>query len=112
MKFTFSLIAIAAAALSTADAALSEGCSTYINGLSAATNPLAKCRVYTALGFPGITGTADHDTVKFQKVIDTYCAQPACTTEQYAGVMKDLQTNCGADMIPANDGDLSTVLYM
>ncbi|KAF9273340.1 hypothetical protein BGZ68_001598 [Mortierella alpina] len=110
---TIAAIALVATALSsTAEAALSAGCNTYLNGLSAASNPLAKCRVYSALGFPGLTHANDHDTVKLQKALTEYCAQPACTSEQYAGVYKDLQTNCAADMVPENQSTLGATLYM
>ncbi|KAF9968207.1 hypothetical protein BGZ70_005888 [Mortierella alpina] len=106
-------IALVAAALSsTTEAAISPGCNTYLTSLSAASNPLAKCRVYSALGFPGLTHTNDHDTVKLQKALTEYCAQPACTTEQYAGVFKDLQTNCAADMVLENQATLGATLYM
>lgn len=110
---TIAAIALVATALSsTAEAALSAGCNTYLNSLSAASNPLAKCRVYSALGFPGLTHPNDHDTVKLQKALTEYCAQPACTSEQYAGVFKDLQTNCAADMVPENQSTLGATLYM
>ncbi|KAF8928440.1 hypothetical protein EDD21DRAFT_368559 [Dissophora ornata] len=118
MKFTTSIAAIAlgAIALSTSstgvDAALSAGCTAYLNDLAVATNPLAGCRVYTALGFPNITHTNDHDTVKLQKALTTYCATPACTADQYAGVYKGLQTNCAADMLAENQQTLGTVMYM
>ncbi|KAG0348977.1 hypothetical protein BG004_003139 [Podila humilis] len=115
MKFstTIAVIALgAAAASSTAEAAVSAGCTTYLATLSAPSNPLAKCRVYTALGFPELTHAKDHDTVKLQKAITTYCAAPACTSEQYAGVFKDLQTNCAADMVAANQETLGATMYM
>ncbi|KAF9950311.1 hypothetical protein BGZ72_008007 [Mortierella alpina] len=110
---TIAAIALVATALSSnAEGAVSAGCNTYLNGLSAATNPLAKCRVYSALGFPELTHANDHDTVKLQKALTTYCAQPACTSEQYAGVYKDLQANCAADMVPENQATLGATLYM
>ncbi|KAI8348409.1 hypothetical protein B0O80DRAFT_463028, partial [Mortierella sp. GBAus27b] len=115
MKFLSSvaLIALGAGAFSTAEAALSAGCSAYLTSLSQPTNPLFKCRVYTALGFPGITGAGDHDTVKLQGKIDEYCATPACTADQYSGVYKDIQTNCGAaDMVAANQDVLGVAMYM
>ncbi|KAF9345901.1 hypothetical protein BGX26_002629 [Mortierella sp. AD094] len=116
MKFTTSIATIALGAIalsaSNVDAAVSAGCTNYLNTLSAPTNPLAPCRVYTALGFPNLTHTNDHDTPKLQAALDTYCAQPACTAAQYAGVYKDLQTNCGADMVSANQAVLGTVMYM
>ncbi|KAG0088178.1 hypothetical protein BGZ93_003478 [Podila epicladia] len=114
MKFTTSIAAIAlgAAALSSADAAVSAGCSTYLTTLSAATNPLAKCRVYTALGFPELTHAKDNDTAKLQKALTDYCATPACTPEQYAGVFKDLQANCANDMVAANQETLGATMYM
>ncbi|KAG0353880.1 hypothetical protein BC939DRAFT_462857 [Gamsiella multidivaricata] len=117
MKFTISVatIALGAIALSSslgADAALSAGCSTYLSSLEAPTNPLANCRVYTALGFPALTFAKDHDTPKLQKALTSYCATPACTTEQYAGVYKALQTNCAADMVTDNQATLGTVMYM
>jgi hypothetical protein len=114
MKITpfTSAIALALTVAATTEAALSAGCNTYLNALAAPAHPLAKCRVYTALGFPAITGAHDHDTAKLEKILTSYCATPACTTDQYAGVYKDLQTNCGADMIPENQETLGTVLYM
>ncbi|KAF9337153.1 hypothetical protein BG006_006030 [Podila minutissima] len=114
MKFTTSIAAIAlgAVALSSADAALSAGCSTYLATLSTATNPLAKCRVYTALGFPELTHAKDHDTAKLQKALTDYCAAPGCTPEQYAGVFKDLQANCASDMVAANQDTLGVTMYM
>ncbi|KAG0023382.1 hypothetical protein BGZ81_008146 [Podila clonocystis] len=114
MKFTTSIAAIAlgAVALSSADAALSAGCNTYLTSLSAATNPLSKCRVYTALGFPEFTHAKDHDTAKLQKALTDYCATPACTPEQYAGVFKDLQANCANDMVVDNQPTLGATLYM
>ncbi|KAG0068922.1 hypothetical protein BKA57DRAFT_467495 [Linnemannia elongata] len=114
MKFTTTVAAVAlgATAISSAQAVLSPTCTTYLTALSAPTNPLSKCRVYTALGFPGITGANDHDTPKLQKAIAAYCATPACTPEQYAGVYKDINTNCAADMIAANQADLGTTMYM
>ncbi|KAF9328769.1 hypothetical protein BGZ91_000846 [Linnemannia elongata] len=114
MKFISfaSAIALALTVAATTEAALSPGCNTYLNTLAAPGHPLAKCRVYTALGFPAITGAHDHDTAKLEKILTTYCATPACTADQYAGVYKDLQTNCGADMIPENQETLGTVLYM
>ncbi|KAK3822797.1 MAG: hypothetical protein J3Q66DRAFT_330160 [Benniella sp.] len=105
---TVALIALGAGA---ANAQLSATCDTYTKGLLAPTNPLAKCRVYTALGFPGITGAGDHDTVKLQKALTEFCASPACTKEQYESVYKDINTNCAADMVPANK-DLNTIMYM
>ncbi|KAF8933318.1 hypothetical protein BGZ47_010924 [Haplosporangium gracile] len=111
--FSFtSAIALALTAATTTEAALSAGCNTYLNSLAAPNHPLAICRVYTALGFPAITGAHDHDTAKLEKILTTYCATPACTADQYAGVYKDLQANCGADMIPENQETLGTVLYM
>lgn len=114
MKFTttVAVIALGATAISSAQAALSAGCQTYLTGLSAPTNNLAKCRVYTALGFPGLTHANDHDTPKLQKAITDYCATPACTPEQYAGVYKDINTNCAADMVAANQADLGATMYM
>ncbi|KAF9940390.1 hypothetical protein BGZ65_007111 [Modicella reniformis] len=110
---TVALIALGAGAFSsTAEAVLSAGCNTYITSLSQATNSLAKCRVYTALGFPGLTHTNDHDTDKLQKALTDYCATPACTKEQYAGVLKDLQTNCAADMVAENQDILGTTMTM
>ncbi|KAF8949943.1 hypothetical protein CPC16_002238 [Podila verticillata] len=94
------------------DAALSPGCSSYLNSLDDPSSALSKCRVYTALGFPNLTHANDHDTAKLQKAISTYCATPACSSAQYAGVFKDLQTKCGADMVSANAATLGTVLYM
>ncbi|KAF9428867.1 hypothetical protein BGZ94_000699 [Podila epigama] len=94
------------------DAALSAGCASYLNSLDSASNPLSKCRVYTALGFPGLTYAKDHDTTKLQKAISAYCETPACTWEQYDSVFKNLQTKCGSDMVPANAGSLGTTLYM
>ncbi|KAG0347078.1 hypothetical protein BG004_000138 [Podila humilis] len=94
------------------EATLSPGCTSYLNSLDAASNPLSKCRVYTALGFPNLTHAKDHDTAKLQKAISAYCATPACTTGQYQGVFKDLQSKCGADMVPENAGTLGTALYM
>ncbi|KAF9121647.1 hypothetical protein BGW39_010367 [Mortierella sp. 14UC] len=94
------------------DAALSAQCTTYLTALSAPTNPLAKCRVYTALGFPALTHANDHDTVKLQKAITDYCATPACSPEQYAGVYKDINANCAADMVAANQADLGATMYM
>ncbi|KAF9562227.1 hypothetical protein EC968_005357 [Mortierella alpina] len=106
-------IALVATALSsTSEAAVSAGCNTYLTSLSAPSNRLARCRVYTALGFPGLTHANDHDTVKLQKALTEYCAQPACTSEEYAGVFKDLQANCAADMVPENEETLSATLYM
>ncbi|KAF9319290.1 hypothetical protein BG003_009500 [Podila horticola] len=112
MKFTSSIAAVAlgAAALSSADAAISAGCTTYLATLSAA--PLAKCRVYTTLGFPELTHAKDHDTVKLQKALTDYCATPACPPEQYAGVFKDLQTNCASDMVAANQDTLGATMLM
>ncbi|KAF9901786.1 hypothetical protein EC991_005668 [Linnemannia zychae] len=114
MKFTSTVaaLAIGATAISSAQAALSAPCTTYLTALSAPTNPLAKCRVYTALGFPGLTHANDHDTVKLQKAITDYCATPACTPEQYAGVYKDINANCAADMVAANQADLGATMYM
>ncbi|KAG0373656.1 hypothetical protein BGX24_011414 [Mortierella sp. AD032] len=115
MKFTSTVAALALGAIaisSSTQAALSAPCSTYLDGLSATTNPLAKCRVYTALGFPGLTHAKDHDTVKLQKAITDYCATPACSPEQYAGVFKDINANCQADMVPANQPTLGATMYM
>ncbi|KAG0271995.1 hypothetical protein BGZ95_000133 [Linnemannia exigua] len=115
MKFTSTVAALALGAIaisSSAQAALSAPCSTYLTALSAPTNPLAKCRVYTALGFPALTHANDHDTVKLQKAITDYCATPACTPEQYAGVFKDINANCQADMVTANQADLGATMYM
>jgi len=118
MKFTASIAAVAlgAVALSTSstgvDAAVSAGCTTFLNSLALPSNPLASCRVYTTLGFPNITYTHDHDTVKLQKDLTAYCATPACTASQYAGVYKDIQTNCAADMVAANQETLGTDMYM
>ncbi|KAG0088593.1 hypothetical protein BGZ93_002670 [Podila epicladia] len=94
------------------DAALSPGCASYLNTLDEPSNSLSKCRVYTALGFPNLTHAKDHDTAKLQKAISTFCATPACSSAQYAGVFKDLQSKCGADMVPSNAASLGTVLYM
>ncbi|KAF9081645.1 hypothetical protein BGX23_000619 [Mortierella sp. AD031] len=105
-------IALALIAAATTEAVLSAGCNTYLNALAAPTHPLANCRVYTALGFPGITGAHDHDTAKLEKALTSYCATPACTDVQYAGVFKDLQANCGADMTADNQATLGTVMYM
>ncbi|KAG0270848.1 hypothetical protein BGZ95_001434 [Linnemannia exigua] len=108
-----SAIALALTAIAaTTEAALSAGCNTYLNALAAPTHPLARCRVFTALGFPAITGAHDHDTAKLDKILTTYCATPACSDEQYSGVFKDLQANCGVDMTPENQDTLGTVLYM
>ncbi|KAI1303535.1 hypothetical protein EDD11_005336 [Mortierella claussenii] len=115
MKFTTSVATIALGAIalsSSADAVLSAGCSTYLTSLSAPSHPLANCRVYTALGFPGLTHKNDHDTAKLQKALTAYCATPACTADQYASVYSDLQKNCAADMIPENQDPLGTVMYM
>lgn len=114
MKFTttIAVLALGATAISSAQAALSAGCSTYLTALSAPTNPLAKCRVYTALGFPALTHANDHDTPKLQTAITAYCATPACTSDQYAGVFKDINTNCAADMVSANQADLGATMYM
>ncbi|KAF9172392.1 hypothetical protein BGX21_005790 [Mortierella sp. AD011] len=116
MKFTTSIATIALGAIalsaSSVDAAVSAGCTAYINSISVASSPLAACRTYTALGFPNITYTHDHDTTKLQSELDTFCAKTACTDAQYASVFKDLQTNCGADMTAANQAALGTVLYM
>ncbi|KAK3835643.1 MAG: hypothetical protein J3R72DRAFT_212912 [Linnemannia gamsii] len=115
MKFISSSSAIAlalAAVAATSDAALSAGCNTYLNALAAPTHPLARCRVYTTLGFPAITGAHDHDTAKLDKILTTFCATPACSDAQYAGVFKDLQANCGVDMTPENQDTLGIVLYM
>ncbi|KAF9135662.1 hypothetical protein BGX30_011480 [Mortierella sp. GBA39] len=114
MKFTttVAVIALGATAISSAQAALSPACTTYLAALGAPTNPLAKCRVYTTLGFPGLTHANDHDTPKLQKVITDYCATPACTSDQYAGIYKDINTNCAADMVAANQADLGTDMYM
>ncbi|KAF9091000.1 hypothetical protein BGX27_002104 [Mortierella sp. AM989] len=114
MKIAISTIALGAIALSatTAQGAVSAGCAAYLATLEAPTNPLAACRVYTALGFPALTHAKDHDVAKLQTALDGYCAKPACTTEQYAGVYKDLQTNCGADMTAANQATLGPVVYM
>ncbi|KAG0369650.1 hypothetical protein BC939DRAFT_436320 [Gamsiella multidivaricata] len=115
MKFlnTIALIALGAIAISsTAEAAISAGCNTYLTNLAQPSNPLSNCRVYTALGFPNLTHTADHDTVKLEKALTTYCATPACTSEQYAGVYKDLQANCAADMVAENQPTLGATMYM
>ncbi|KAF9180086.1 hypothetical protein BGZ51_006450 [Haplosporangium sp. Z 767] len=114
MKFTTTVAAIAlcATALSTSEAALSAGCSAYLTKLGDPSNPLAKCRVYTTLGFPALAPRGVHDTSKLQAAVDTYCATPACTPEQYDGVYKDIQTNCAADMVPENQADLGTTMYM
>ncbi|KAG9067172.1 hypothetical protein KI688_011953 [Linnemannia hyalina] len=114
MKFTttVAVIALGATAISSAQAALSPQCTTYLGALGAPTNPLAKCRVYTTLGFPALTHANDHDTPKLQKAIADYCATPACTSDQYAGVYKDINTNCAADMVAANQADLGTDMYM
>ncbi|KAG0055399.1 hypothetical protein BGZ83_008672, partial [Gryganskiella cystojenkinii] len=60
---------------------LSAACTQYLNSLAQPSNPLYQCRVYTALGFPGITHKNDHDTPKLQKAIVEYCAKPACTQD-------------------------------
>ncbi|KAG0314267.1 hypothetical protein BGZ99_008265 [Dissophora globulifera] len=104
--------AVVAVSSSTVEGVISAGCTAYLNGLAAATNPLAACRTYTAIGFPDITHANDHDTVKLQSALTTYCAKPACTAAQYAGVYKDLQTNCAADMTADNQQTLGTVMYM
>ncbi|KAG0309476.1 hypothetical protein BGZ98_001988 [Dissophora globulifera] len=110
---TLAVVAFGATVISTgADAALSAGCNTYLTNLGLATNPLAKCRVYTTLGFPGITHANDHDTDKLQQALTAYCATPACTADQYASVYKDLQTNCAADMVADNQATLGTTVYM
>ncbi|KAF9216104.1 hypothetical protein BGZ59_011030 [Podila verticillata] len=113
MKFSTSIAVIAlGAALSSAEAALSAGCTTYLATLSAA--PLAQCRTYSAIGFssPTFTFAGDRDTVKLQKALTDFCAKPACTPDQYAGVFKDLQTNCAADMVAANQDTLGATMYM
>jgi len=92
--------------------ALSSTCSTYLNQLADPTNAFYKCRVYTALGFPSLTHAHDHDTGKLQTAITTYCAASACTADQYSTVYKNIQTNCAADMVAANQGTLGTVMYM
>ncbi|KAF9915112.1 hypothetical protein FBU30_002180 [Linnemannia zychae] len=114
MKFTTTVatLALGATAISSAQAAVSAECSAYLTSLSAPTNPLSKCRVYTSLGFPGLTHTNDHDTVKLQKAITDYCATPACTADQYAGVWKDINAKCAADMVSANQADLGATMYM
>ncbi|KAF9544377.1 hypothetical protein EC957_012178 [Mortierella hygrophila] len=114
MKFTttVAVIALGATAISSAQAALSPACTTYLTALGAPTNPLAKCRVYTTLGFPALTHANDHDTPKLQKAITDYCATTPCTSDQYAGVYKDINTNCAADMVAANQADLGTDMYM
>ena len=99
-------------AQATAPAALSAACNQYLTSLSQASNPLARCRVYTALGFPQMTYKNDHDTPKLQKTIVEYCSQPACTADQYAGVYKDLQTHCATDMVAANQNTLGVTMYM
>ncbi|KAF9430790.1 hypothetical protein BGZ76_000699 [Entomortierella beljakovae] len=115
MKFgnSLTLVALTASLFYTStEAVVSAGCSTYLDTLAQPTNPLAKCRTYTALGFPGITHANDHDTVKLQTALTAFCATPACTQEQYAGVYKDIQTNCGADMVAENEATLGATLYM
>jgi hypothetical protein len=94
------------------DAALSTGCTTYLDSLVTPLTPLANCKTYTALGFLAISHTNDHDIVKLQKALTAFCANPACTPEQYAGIYKVLQTNCGADMATENQQTLCTVMYM
>ncbi|KAF9976559.1 hypothetical protein BGZ73_008314 [Actinomortierella ambigua] len=111
MKFTTTLAAVVAL-VATTEAALSAGCSKYVDGLLAPTNPLSQCRVYTTLGFPGLTFKADHDTPKLATALDAYCAKPACTDAQYKEVFDGLNTNCAADMVAANEAELSAILYM
>ncbi|KAG0055140.1 hypothetical protein BGZ83_009552 [Gryganskiella cystojenkinii] len=96
----------------TPPATTSAACTAYLNTLADPTNALYKCRVYTALGFPGFTHANDHDTVKLQKALTSYCAQPACTVEQYSTVYKNIQTSCAADMTSANQAILGTTMYM
>ncbi|KAF9348533.1 hypothetical protein BGX26_013058 [Mortierella sp. AD094] len=110
---TIALVAMSTSLIySNADAAVSAGCNTYLTNLEQPSDPLSKCRVYTALGFPGLTHSNDRDTVKLQKALTNFCATPACTKEQYAGVYKDIQTNCAADMVPENQATLGTTMYM
>lgn len=99
-------------ATSPAPSTLSTACSTYLNSLADPTNALYKCRVYTALGFPGLTHANDHDTGKLQTALTSYCAAPACTAAQYSTVYQSLQTNCAADMNTANQATLGTAMYM
>ncbi|KAF9581196.1 hypothetical protein BGW38_001876 [Lunasporangiospora selenospora] len=95
------------------EAVLSSGCSSFINSLSDASNPLKHCRVYTALGFPELTHAKDHDTEKLQKALTAYCTNnPACTADQYSSVYTNLVKNCAGDMTPENQGSIATVLYM
>ncbi|KAF9426923.1 hypothetical protein BGZ94_005801 [Podila epigama] len=115
MKITSTIAAItlgAVAISSVAEAAVSAGCTAYLNTISSPSNPLSKCRTYTALGFPQLTHANDHDTAKLQKAINDLCATPACTPEQYAGVFKDLKANCAADMVAANQETLGATMYM
>ncbi|KAG0233237.1 hypothetical protein BGW42_007550 [Actinomortierella wolfii] len=112
MKFTVTLAAVAALVATTAEAAVSAGCTTYLDSLSSPTNPLSKCRVYTTLGFPGITGKGDHDTVKFAGVLDKYCADPACTADQYKQVYDGFKANCAADEVVENQPTLGATQYM
>ncbi|KAF9198606.1 hypothetical protein BGZ49_000518 [Haplosporangium sp. Z 27] len=116
MKFTTSVATVTLSAIALfatkTEAALSAGCSTYLNDLGTATNPLSQCRVYTTLGFPGITHTGDHNTTNMQSILDTYCAKPACTSAQYSQVYAGLQSNCAADMNAANQATLGTDMYM
>ncbi|KAF9957046.1 hypothetical protein BGZ70_009667 [Mortierella alpina] len=93
-------------------AAISDGCSSFLKSLENPSNALRSCRVYTELGFPGITYAKDHDTPKLQKALSAYCATPACTTEQYVSLFKDLQAKCAADMVPENRATLGAALYM
>ncbi|KAF9959055.1 hypothetical protein BGZ72_010396 [Mortierella alpina] len=118
MRTTLSTSAIALAAIGVSwcvtevSAALSDGCSKFLSGLESTSNPLHSCRVYTELGFPGITYAKDHDTPKLQKALSAYCATPACTIDQYMGLFKDLQAKCASDMVPGNQETLGAVLYM
>ncbi|KAF9570328.1 hypothetical protein EC968_001993 [Mortierella alpina] len=64
-------------------AALSNDCEKFLKALDDPSNALGSCRVYTELGFPGITYAKDHDTPKLQKALTAYCATPACTIDKY-----------------------------
>ncbi|KAF9273923.1 hypothetical protein BGZ68_001094 [Mortierella alpina] len=91
---------------------LSSGCNSFLNGLEDPSNPLHSCRVYTELGFPALTYAKDHDTPKLQKALSAYCATPACTDDQYAGLFQTLQSKCASDMVPDNQATLGAALYL
>ncbi|KAG0207186.1 hypothetical protein BGX28_001524 [Mortierella sp. GBA30] len=115
MKLTVSAATIVFGAIALSEytaLALSAGCSSYLDNLATPSNPLYSCRVYTALGFPDLTHANDHDTSKLEKALSTYCAAPACTADQYASVLNNLQANCADDMVPDNQATLGTVMYM